>query len=157
MEAKSAAVLLKYLPLPAPVLPRALATLSEGVRAELWPARAAALVFVQVPGCADAAVETLTAVKPNSGLRWFTCLLVQGSCKCRPPNTLHPTLACSDKRNILRNCLVHMVPAELQGNGHLGELFLHLSHIVCTIVARSTSGSGTASCCRRATPAPSAR
>ena len=48
MEAKSAAVLLKYLPLPAAVLPRALATLSDGVRAELWPARAAALVFVQV-------------------------------------------------------------------------------------------------------------
>ena len=54
MEAKSAAVLLKYLPLPAPVLPRALATLSEGVRAELWPTRAAALAFVQVPACAYA-------------------------------------------------------------------------------------------------------
>ncbi len=46
--AKSAAALLKYLPLPAALLPRATATLSDGVRATLWPTRAAALVFAQV-------------------------------------------------------------------------------------------------------------
>ncbi len=46
--AKSAAALLKYLPLPAALLPRATATLADGVRATLWPTRAAALVFAQV-------------------------------------------------------------------------------------------------------------
>ncbi len=47
-EAKAAVALLKYLPLPAALLPRATATLSDGVRASLWPTRAAALVFAQV-------------------------------------------------------------------------------------------------------------
>ncbi len=47
-EAKGALALLKYLPLPAALLPQVAAALSEGVRAELWPARAAALVFAQV-------------------------------------------------------------------------------------------------------------
>ncbi|BDA49513.1 probable proteasome activator complex subunit 4 [Coccomyxa sp. Obi] len=45
--AKSAAALLKYLPLPAALLPLATATLADGVCATLWPTRAAALVFAQ--------------------------------------------------------------------------------------------------------------
>lgn len=47
-EAKAAVALLKYLPLPAGLLPRATSILSDGVRANLWPTRAAALVFAQV-------------------------------------------------------------------------------------------------------------
>lgn len=46
--AKGAVALLKYLPLPAELLPRTTAILTEGVRASLWPTRAAALVYAQV-------------------------------------------------------------------------------------------------------------
>ena len=46
-EAKLAASLLKYLPLPAALLPPATDALAEGTRADMWPARAAALVFAQ--------------------------------------------------------------------------------------------------------------
>ena len=47
-EAKLATSLLKYLPLPAALLPQATSALAEGTRADLWPTRAAALVFAQV-------------------------------------------------------------------------------------------------------------
>ena len=49
LEAKAAAALLKYVPLPADLLPAAIAHLSTGAAADLWAARAAALVFAQVP------------------------------------------------------------------------------------------------------------
>ncbi len=47
-EAKAAAALLKYLPLTAAELPRAAAILQDAAHADLWPSRAAALVFAQV-------------------------------------------------------------------------------------------------------------
>ena len=49
LEAKAAAALLKYVPLPADLLPAAIAQLATGATADLWAARAAALVFAQVP------------------------------------------------------------------------------------------------------------
>ncbi len=47
LEAKAAAALLKYVPLPARLLPGAIGHLAAGAGAELWAARAAALVFAQ--------------------------------------------------------------------------------------------------------------
>lgn len=49
LEAKAAAALLKYVPLPADLLSAAVAHLATGAAADLWAARAAALVFAQVP------------------------------------------------------------------------------------------------------------
>lgn len=48
MEAKSAAAILKYLPVTAELLPPVIETLTSLSSYHLWPARAAALVFVQV-------------------------------------------------------------------------------------------------------------
>ena len=48
LEAKAAAALLKYVPLPAGLLPAAIAKLATGATADSWAARAAALVFAQV-------------------------------------------------------------------------------------------------------------
>ena len=47
LEAKAAAALLKYVPLPARLLPGAIGHLAAGAAAGLWAARAAALVFAQ--------------------------------------------------------------------------------------------------------------
>lgn len=48
LEAKAAAALLKYVPLPCDLLPSAIAKLAAGAAADLWAARAASLVFAQV-------------------------------------------------------------------------------------------------------------
>ena len=49
LEAKSDAAILKYLPLPAEQVGGVVDTLSQAAAAELWPTRAAALAFSQVP------------------------------------------------------------------------------------------------------------
>ena len=48
LEAKGAAAILKYLPATAELLPQVVETLAALSAHQLWPARAAALVFVQV-------------------------------------------------------------------------------------------------------------
>lgn len=48
LEAKSAAAILKYLPVTSALLPEVVETLKSVSAHPLWPARAAALVFVQV-------------------------------------------------------------------------------------------------------------
>lgn len=51
MEAKNAAAILKYLPVTPELLPHVVETLTALSSHPLWPARAAALVFVQVSAC----------------------------------------------------------------------------------------------------------
>ena len=53
LEAKSAAAILKYLPATVELLPQVVETLTTLSAHPLWPARAAALVFVQVRGCSS--------------------------------------------------------------------------------------------------------
>lgn len=48
LEAKSAAAVLKYLPVRTEQIPEVLAALEETSRHEQWPVRAAALVYAQV-------------------------------------------------------------------------------------------------------------
>lgn len=58
LEAKSAAAILKYLPATAELLPRVVDTLEALSMHQLWPARAAALVFVQASALLGAHIKS---------------------------------------------------------------------------------------------------
>ena len=66
LEAKSDAAILKYLPLPAQQVGGVVDTLSQAAAAELWPTRAAALAFSQVP---------LSPFSPGMTFLWGMSLL----------------------------------------------------------------------------------
>ena len=92
LEAKAAAALVKYLPLPKHLLPATVATLQKGVGAPLWTARAAALVFAQ----ACTGPELL-------------CRLLPPLHSCDPRLSQVNKSSCHEHKHMLR-CIVMLMP-----------------------------------------------